>query len=165
MSIDNKIWYEFVHSKMGDEYLSLYLCRQRDVRKWFKIGTIVFSAGGVFGWAIWQPIAWFACAGIAVVQVFTSVESFLIHTEDQLDELSKLRLLYYSRTNNLEELWHQLAKGEVTDDDAGKTFFELRRSAQAIEELDNKHNIKTIKRLRLEAQSRTTKYIKTYHNI
>ncbi|MFX1708271.1 hypothetical protein PV783_30180 [Chitinophaga sp. CC14] len=165
MSIDNKIWYEFVHTKMGDEYLSLYLCRQRDVRKWFKIGTIVFSAGGVFGWAIWQPIAWFACAAIAVVQVFTSVESFLIHTEDQLDSLSKLRLLYYSRANNLEELWHQLVKEEVTEDAAGRTFFDLRRSAYEIEELDNQLNIKTIKRLKLKAQARTEKYIKTYHNI
>lgn len=163
MSIDNKIWYEFIHTKMGDEYLVLYLSRQRDVRKWFKICTIALSASGIFGWTIWQPISWLACAAIAVVQLFTSIETFLIHTEDQLSKLSKLRLLYYDRANRLEELWHQLVKCSISDNDAGKEFFSLRKSAQEIEELDNELNIKTIKSLKEEAQKRTNKYIETYH--
>ena len=163
MSIDNKIWYDFVHAKKGDEYLVLYLCRQRDIRKYFKIGTIVFSASGALGWTIWQPISWLSCAIIAVVQLFTSIESFLIHTEDQLDSLSKLRLLYYDRANRLEELWHNLVKGNITDEQASKTFFELRKSAQDIEELDNKLNIKDVKKLNAKAQYSTQSYLNTYH--
>lgn len=165
MSTFNKIWYEFVHAKMGDEYLSLYLCRQKNIRKWFKIITIIFSASGIFGWSIWKPIAWVACGGIAVVQVFTSIESYLIHTETQLEELSKLRLLYYTRSNKLEELYSQLIKDEITEIKADSLFFEFRRSAQEIEELDNKLNIKSIKKLERKAQLRTDNYLKTYYNI
>ncbi len=163
MSIDNKIWYDLVHAKKGDEYLVLYLCRQRDIRKYFKIGTIVFSAGGAMGWTIWNPIAGLACAVIALTQLFGSIESFLIHTEDQLDTLSKLRLLYYDRANRLEELWHDLAKGNITDEKASKIFFGLRKSAQEIEELDNKLNIKKVKKLDAEAQYKTKVYLDTYH--
>lgn len=163
MSIDNKIWYDFVHAKMGDEYLILYLCRQRDYRKYFKIGTILCSASGIFGWAIWQPISWLACGVIAIVQVFTSIESFLIHSEDQLDSLSKLRMLYFNRANMLEELWYDLVKGNITDEAASKAFFELRKSAQEIEELDNKLNVKTISKLKVKARFKTETYLNTYH--
>ncbi|TWF44684.1 hypothetical protein FHW36_101605 [Chitinophaga polysaccharea] len=163
MSIDNKIWLDLVHAKKGDEYLVLYLCRQRDIRKYFKIVTIVFSAGGAMGWAIWKPIAGFACAVIALVQLLGSIESFLIHNEDQLESLSKLRLLYYDRANRLEELWHDLVKNKVTDEEASTVFFELRKSAKEIEDLDNKLNIKKVKKLDAEAQYKTKVYLDTYH--
>ena len=165
MTIDTKIWYDLVHTKYGDEYLVLYLGRQRTFRKWFKILTILFSASGIFSAFQSAKIPTIiSCALIGLVQLVTSIENFIIHSEDDLDSLSKLRLQYYDRTNKLEELWNSLATNKMTDEEATTEFFNLRKSAKEIEELDNKLNVRTFKRLKAIANNNTNNYLNTYYN-
>ena len=165
MTIDTKIWYDLVHTKYGDEYLVLYLGRQRTFRKWFKILTIIFSAGGIFSAFQSAKIPTIiSCAAIGIVQLITSIENFIIHSEDDLDSLSKLRLQYYERTNKLEELWNSLTTKKISTEEATTEFFNLRKSAKEIEELDNKLNVRTFKKLKTIANSNTNNYLNTYYN-
>jgi hypothetical protein len=165
MTIDIKIWYDFVHTKYGDEYLVLYIGRQRTYRKWFKILTIIFSASGVFSAFQSAKIPTIiSFIAIGLVQVATSVENFIIHSEDDLDSLGRLRLLYYEQSNKLEELWHSLYTDKISIEDATTEFFKLRTSAKAIEELDNKLNVRPFSKLKKTANSNTNKYLNTYYN-
>ena len=165
MTIDTKIWYDLVHTKYGDEYLVLYLGRQRTYRKWFKVLTILFSASGIFSAFQSAKIPTIiSCSIIGIVQLITSIENFIIHSEDDLDRLSKLRLLYYDRTNKLEELWNSLTTEKITNEQATTEFFELRKSAKEIEELDNKLNVRHFKKLKLIANNNSNKYLNTYYH-
>lgn len=165
MTIQTKIWYDLVHTKFGDEYLVLYLSRQRTIRKWFKILTILFSASGIFSAFQSAKIPTIiSCIAIGVVQVATSIENFIIHSEDDLDSLSKLRLLYFDRTNKLEELWNSLQTSKITSEEATTEFFNLRKSAKEIEELDNKLNVRNFKKLKVFADNNTRTYLNTYYN-
>ena len=165
MTIKNKIWYDLVHTKFGDEYLCLYLGRQRTIRKWFKILTIIFSASGIFSaFKSAQIPTVISCLFIGLVQIFTSIENFIIHSEEDLDKLSKLRLLYYDRTNKIEELFNSLVTNKISVEESTNEFFNLRKSAKEIEELDNKLNVRTFKKLEIKANTSTNNYLNTYYN-
>jgi hypothetical protein len=165
MSISTKIWYDLVNSKYGDEYLMLYLSRQRKIRKWFKILTVLFSASGIFSAFQSAKIPTIiSCIAIGVVQIATSIENFVIHSEEDLDRLSKLRLMYFARTNKLEELWNSLAAQKISEQDATTQFFELRQSSKETEEFDNKLNIRSVKKLKFVADANTREYLNTYYN-
>lgn len=165
MTIDTKIWYDLVNAKHGDDYLVLYLARQKTIRKWFKILTIIFSASGIFSASIAAQIPTIiSCSLIAAVQLATSIENFIIHSQDDIDDLSKLRLLYYERTNKLEKLWHNWWTDKISDDQASQEFFNLRDLSKKIEELDNKLNVRNFKKLRTVADKTTRNYLNTYYN-
>jgi hypothetical protein len=165
LTIRNKIWYDLVHTKYGDEYLVLYLGRQRMFRKWFKVLTILFSASGIFSAFQSAKIPTIiSCSIIGIVQLITSIENFIIHSEDDLDNLSKLRIQYYDRTNKLEELWNSFSIKKITDEEATTEFFNLRKSAKEIEELDNKLNVRTFQKLKNKANVITNNYLNTYYN-
>jgi hypothetical protein len=165
MTIETKIWYDLVHTKFGDEYLCLYLARQRSIRKWFKILTILFSASGIFSaFQSAKVPTIISCVAIGLVQLATSIENFIIHSEDDLDQLSKLRLLYFERTIKLEELWHSFMTNKISSEEATNEFFSLRKSAKVIEELDNKLNVRTFKKLKNIANTNTNNYLNTYYH-
>ena len=164
MNIETKIWYDLVHTKHGDEYLILYLARQRSYRKWFKIITIVFSASGIFStFQSAQIPTIISFIVIGIIQLMTSIENFIIHSEDDLDNISKLRMLYYDKLNDLEKLWHLLKTKKILIEDATEQFFELRKSFKEAEELDNKINVRTYKKLKNKSNIITNNYLKTYY--
>ncbi|WP_298145950.1 hypothetical protein [Flavobacterium sp.] len=165
MTIENKIWYDLVHTKYGDEYLIQYIKRQKLYRKWFKVLTILFSASGIFSAFQSAKIPTIiSCVFIGLVQLATSIENFIIHSEDDLDKLGSLRMLYYTRLNNLEELWNNYYNNKITDNEATEKFFELRKSASEIEELDNKLNIRTYSKMKEKANTLTNQYFNTYYH-
>jgi hypothetical protein len=162
--IRDRIWYDLLDAKCGEEYMVLYLARQRKVRKWFKIGTILLSAGGIFSAFKSAEIPTIiTCTCIGIVQLATSIENHLIHSEDALENLSRLRQLYYNRTNKLEVLWDLLGDEKITDDDASKRFYKLRESASEIETLDAKQGIPVYGQLRTIAEKKTQEYLNKHH--
>lgn len=164
MTMYNTVWFELADTKYGDEYLILYIGRQRTIRRWFKILTILFSASGIFSaFGNAQIPTIISCVIVGIVQLATSIESFIIHSESNIDELSKLRLLYFDKTNKLEELFYKLKNDKITDDDASKEFFELRGATKKIEELDTKLNIRGIKKLKEISHVRATNYLNKYY--
>lgn len=163
MDIKDSIWFDFVHSKYGDEYLCLYIQKQQGIRKWFKILTLLLSGGGIwFAFKDMKIPTVISCVAIGMVQLLTMLEDFIIHSDKDIQELGALRILYYIRANELEELTFTLDK--LTDEEASSKFFTLRNEAIKIEELDNKLNVREHKRLVLKADIKTRNYLKQYHN-
>lgn len=164
MDIKEKVWHEFIDKKYGDEYLCRYIARQIEIRRWFKIGTILFSAGGI--WAALKNLTIptvISLTAIGLVQLATLIENFIIHSEKQIEDLGKLRLLYYEQWNRLEKLF--LTFHTFSEKDATDKFFELREAAKIMEELDNKLNIKEIKKLKRQAENSNRNYLNNHYHV
>lgn len=161
--VRNLIWSAFVQAKYGDEYLILYINRQRLIYKSFKIITIVLSASGI--WTAvneWKIPTIISCTVIGLMQIVTSIEGYLINTEKEIDKLCELRNMYHIHTNEFEELW--LKVDDLEENELKKCFFELRQKSQKIEALDNKSHIKKWKGLMKEADISTINYLKIYNS-
>ena len=162
--IRNKIWHDLADAKCGEEYTILYLARQRTIRKWFKIVTILLSAGGIvsaFKSATIPSII--TCSFIGIAQLATSIENHIIHSEEALDNLGKIRHLYYERANKLGELWDLLQNDKISEDEASSRFYSLRESASEIEKLDGKQVIPTKKKLHDISEGKSKEYLTRYH--
>jgi hypothetical protein len=163
--MEEKIWYEMVQMKFGEKYLALYISLQYQLKKYFKIATLVFSGSGILGWKLWQPIAWIALILIAIVQILSLIENQIIKSDKEVSDIIKLRELYLKYFNKLEKLWVDYNSSEITEKEASRLFFKYRTSDhQTIESLDNKLGIKKWKKLESNADSETRQYFKTYHS-
>ncbi|PIB23748.1 hypothetical protein BFP77_15670 [Maribacter sp. 4U21] len=159
----SKVWYEMMQIKYGEVYLSLYLDFQKDLKRYIKIATLVFSGSGVFGWAFWEPLAWFACIIIALIQLIGLIENQIVRSDSELEEISVLRSMYLKYLNKLEELWYDCENDYKKEKKIKKVFFSLRETDfAAIERLDDKLNIKHWKRLKSKADIRTREYFNNF---
>lgn len=160
----DKIWYEMVHTKFGDNYLANYINRQKTIRKWFKIFTLVFSTSGILGWTIWEYAPIIACGLIAVMQIVTLIENQIILSDQDIENISGLRNKYIYYFNKLEKLWTELQNKKINEHTASEQFYKLRQIGADIEATDNKLHINgQIKPLLDKADVETRNYFSQYH--
>jgi len=164
MSIRNNIWYDFVNSKYGDEYLDLYIGRQRWIRKLFRIFTIVLS-GSAFATALQDlKVSTAIFSGLILLsQGITSIENFIIHSEDDITKLCDLRLQYYKNTVMLEQLWHNLETKNIDETEAARLYFLSKSDTSILQELSNKVNVRKYKGLKAKSDIIIRNYINTYY--
>jgi len=160
----DKIWYEMTHMKYGDTYLAYYLFRQKTIKKWFKILTLVFSTSGVLGWKFWDGFPIIACGLISILQLFNLVENQIIISENETEKVSDLRNRYVSYFNKLEKLWIDFESNRLDEQEASDQFFQIRQIGLEIESLDNELHIRKIKKLCQKADLETRTYINQYHS-
>ena len=153
-----------VHTKYGDNYLALYLNRQKFIKKWYNILILVFSTSGVLGWTVWSYFPVIACGLIAFMQIITLIEKHIIPSDKDIDDVSKLRNKYISYFNRLEKLWKDYRSKQLDEKQANEQFYALRQFNANIEAIDNKLNIQEIKRLKLKADKQTNNYFNQYHS-
>jgi hypothetical protein len=159
----SKVWYEMTHIKFGEVYLSLYLDFQKDLKRYIKIGTLIFSGSGVFGWAFWEPLAWIACLVIAVIQLIALIENHVVRSDAELEEISALRSMYLYYLTKLEELWYECDNDTKEEMKVKEDFFFLKNTDYvSIEKLDDKLNIKHWKKLQDKADIKTREYFNTF---
>jgi len=157
--IRDKIWYEIVDAKYGEIYLACYINRCKNIKKAFRIVTLIFSAGGVFGWKIWEPIALIACVIIAGIQLLNLIENQIVTSDDELIKIGELRAQYLRYFNKLEKLWTDFETGTATDEHASSQFFTLRTGLkEKIEKMDNELHIKQIESLLLKTDEQEKLY-------
>jgi hypothetical protein len=99
----------------------------------------------------------------AVAQLLNLIENEIIPTEKAIEDLCSLRLMYYNHWNDLENLYQSVDK--LAFDEAQAKFYELRKNAQKIEELDNKVNVKDISKIIVKARAKTMNYLKSHYNV
>ncbi|MDN6316890.1 MAG: hypothetical protein L0J59_05315 [Lactococcus lactis] len=161
----NKIWYEMVDMKYGETYLTKYIGLQHRLKKTFKIMTLILSVSGIFGWKYSENYAWIAFILIAIMQLLTLVENQLIRSDQEVEDISTLRMKYTKYFNKLEKIWTEYSKEIRSEIGVFEHFYELRSSDwEPIEELDCKLDIKKFKRLMNQADNETNNYIHKYHN-
>jgi hypothetical protein len=160
----NKIWYEMVNMKYGEIYLTKYLGLQRNFKKAFQIMTLVVSASGILGWKYFENYAWIAFLLIIAMQLLLLVENQLIRSDKEMEEISKLRILYIKYFVKLEKLWFDFYSERITENESTDKYFRLRNDEWVrIEELDCKLDIKRDKRLMNQTEIETNHYINRYH--
>jgi hypothetical protein len=160
-----KIWYEMLHTKMGETYLGLYLNRQRVVRKYYSISILIISAlGGGLGWKLGTIAPTIACAIIGVMQLIKLIENQIVLSDGELVKIGALRNLFTSYFNELEHLWVEVDSDRLIDSQASEKFYQLRQSAVEIESADNNLFINSMVSLTKRADIQTRDYFKQYHN-
>lgn len=158
-----KVWYEMIRVKYGEVYLSLYLDFQKDLKRYIKIATLVFSGSGVFGWVFWEPLAWIACIIIAIIQLISLIENQIVRSETELEEISVLRSMYLKYLTKLEKLWYDCENSIEKEKKIKKLFFTLKDTDfVSIEKLDDKLNIKHWTKLKNKADTRTREYFNNF---
>ena len=153
-----------MHTKFGDNYLALYISRQRTIRKWYSVFMLIFSTGGVFGWTIWEAIPIIACGLIAIMQLVRLVENQFILTDNDLDKIAELRNKYIRYFNKLEKLWIEFETDRLTEQQTTEQFYKLRQINADIEAADNKLHIRKIQSIVVTADSETRNYFNQYHS-
>jgi len=160
----DKIWYEMIHTKLGDNYLTVYINRQRTIRKYYIVFMLIFSTSGVLGWSLWNAIPVIACALIALMQLVRLIENQFILSDSDLDKVADLRSKYISYFNKIEKLWIDFNNNEFSEQLATEKFFLLRQIGEEIEATDNKLHITNIKSIYNIADSETRNYFNQYHS-
>ncbi len=159
MTLRTKIWNNLIDTKKGDIFLVFYISSERNLRKWFKIITILFSASGIFtAFKNLEIPTVISFAVIGTIQLLQSIENFLVLSEKDLDEIKKLRLSYYDQSIELEKLWIELEENHIDDEKAKKRLFKILDSSKKIEDIDSSLNITRKKRLDKKADAETRNY-------
>lgn len=162
----NRLWSEIALIKYHYEYLVLYLDWHRAIRKWVKIITTLFSAGGVFGWAIWKDtLPQIACSGIAVIQLLTLVEGHIYLPDDKMEKGAELKVKLNEYLLKLEETWYKVRQRKINEDELTSIFFELKNNYGAkIQDTENKLDIKHKKKLMLKADKYMREHLDLFIN-
>lgn len=161
----NKIWYEMLNIKYGEIYLTKYLGLQRTLKKSFQILTLIISVSGILGWKYFEDYAWIAFILIMVMQLLLLIENQLIRSDEEIENISNLRMMYTRYFIKLEKLWTDFYYDRIDESSSVDKYFELKESEwEKIEQIDSKLNIKRYKRIMNTSEQETNDYINTYHN-
>tara|TARA_R110002020_G_scaffold259703_5_gene473614 strand:- start:4628 stop:5119 length:492 start_codon:yes stop_codon:yes gene_type:complete len=159
----NKIWYKLVDLKYGECYLTRYISLQRNLKRGFKIATLILSLGGILGWKYFEEYVWIALIIISIIQIFTLIENQLIRSDKEIEEISALRMMYSKYFNKLEKFWTQYYNENINKNEAINKFYKFQENDwQKIEELDCKLNIKEYSKMMNKADVQTNNYLNKY---
>lgn len=161
----NQLWYKMLDIKYGEIYLSKYIQRQHFLKKIFQIMILIVSASGILGWKYFEDYAWLAFLLICVMQIFLLIKNQLIFSEKEMEYLTQLKMGYTKYNIKLEKLWAEYFRHKKEEDDVLDLFYKFQeKDWQNIEDLDNKINIKKIKKLDRLTKNEIQVYLKKYHN-
>jgi hypothetical protein len=165
-NIEKLIWYEMVHAKYWEQYLSDYSGYKIDYRKWSNIIILLFSTIGASSWAawkllpegnVWVPSIIFAITG--VTQLISIFQKNVVADNGTLQSLYKLRTLYISYFNKLEKLFIELDSLKYSEKDLIQKYYELRETVYPIEELKDALNINQMDKIDKKIMDRVNNYL------
>lgn len=123
----NRIWAELTQSKHNIEFTSTYSDRQRLILRIFNMGILAFSSAGIMGWKIWENLPLIACIVIAGISLLRLLQPHLIMNEKQLKNLDDIHRFYADYYNRIEKLWYDFDSDRITEEQATKAFFKLKK--------------------------------------
>lgn len=125
-TLRNRIWAELTQSKHNIEFVSAYSDEQRFRLRIFNIVVLVFSAGGIMGWRVWDNFPLIACSIIALVSLLRLIQPQLIMDEKLLKKLDDVHRFYVDYFNQLEQLWLDYESDRTLSEDAQIRFYDLK---------------------------------------
>ncbi len=159
-----RIWTELTQAKFNVEFTALYADRQRAILRYFNMGILVFSTGGVMGWRIWDNAPVLACILIALISLFRLIQPHLIMNEKQLLNLDHIYKFYFDYYNKLERLWFDLEHDTVDEQGCKDIFFEIKNQEADINQIVNETIRTKPKRLVMMASEYSNNYFKQSFN-
>jgi len=133
----NRIWTELTQAKHNEEFANAYAEQQRTILRWFNIGILIFSTGGIMGWTIWNKFPLIACVIISLVSLIRLIQPHIIMTDKQISNLDNISNFYFSYYNKLERLWYDNDHGSINNETLKKRFFLIKETESSIAILVN----------------------------
>lgn len=122
----NRLWVELTQARYSIEYVGLYSDLQRKWLRYFNVGVLVFSTGGVMGWKVWEGFPVVVCVIIAGVSLLRLVQPHLIVTDKMLNQLDRAKSFYTCYYNELEKLWFDFDADRVSEEEATTAFYKIK---------------------------------------
>lgn len=159
-----RIWYELTQVKHNNLYCVYLLSYQRQVLNIFNIIILVFSTGGIMGWAIWKEFPLASCIIIATISLLRLLQPHLIPSDKQIDKLDQVADFYFDYYNKLEPLWMDYYYSRISDTEAQAKFYKIKSSEKSINktvtEIIKRTNKKVLKKTDIETRA----YLKNNFN-
>lgn len=168
--IEIVVWDEFVQAKSWEQYISDYTGSRMDWRKIYSILAISIAIMGGTTWGLWKVVnaEWVTPVMfglLAIAQLLSAIQKNIVVSNEDLQSLSKLRCMYIKYTDQLERLYLQIDRKELSIEQIEDHYFTIREVSPAIEELKDYLNIKTLKHLDKEVEYRVRHFLESrYHN-
>lgn len=170
-TIELLVWHELVHAKYWEQYISRYIGRKIDWRKWFSILTVALSVIGASSWKLWELLSGYEWVTpmifgiVALMQVFSAIQKEIVIDNDTLQSLIKLRALYIAYFNKLERLFLDNDNNSLNKKEVEEAYFILRETVYPMEELKDTINIPELKSIKKDGEKEVTKYLKSRYGI
>jgi hypothetical protein len=168
--IEELVWYELIHAKYWEQYISDYTGSKMDWRKFYNIIAISFAIIGGSTWGAWKAldVEWvtpvmFGLMGIA--QILSAIQKNVIIDNETIQSLTKLRTSYISYFNKLERLFIKIEDNQLDKFQIEEEYFSLRETVYPIEELKDTLNISKLKTIDKKVEGRVIDYLKSRYDI
>jgi hypothetical protein len=160
----DRIWTEITQAKFNVEFAALYADRQRSILRYFNIFILVFSTGGVMGWAVWDRFPLVSCIIISAVSLLRQIQPQLIMTDNQIINLDSISKFYFNYYNALEKLWYINEDNLIDKKNLQKEFFKIKNSESQINSLVDETIRNKPKKLVKKAKMYSDQYFKLSFN-
>ncbi len=160
----DRIWNELTQAKFNSEFATLYAEKQRIYLRRFNIVILLFSSGGVMGWAFWKGLPLLSCIIIAVISLLRLLQPHLIMNDKQISNLDSISNFYFIYYNKLERLWYDLEHKTINNEIGKDLFFEIKHSEDEINQTINETLKSKPKNLVNQATINSNNYFKLIFN-
>ena len=154
-----RLWYEMCQCKHNHLYCLFLLSRQKGWLNVFNIILLVFSSAGIMGWKLWAEFPLVSCIIISAVQLLKLLQPHLLPSEKQIEHLEKITDFYFDYYNKMEQLWYDLYRGKMSENDMQAKFYKLKNSERDINKLVNNLIKHSNKKLLIKADIETRNYL------
>lgn len=167
MSIKNRIWNELFDAKKNDQYLSEYLRKVKQRKRWYKIALILI---GVIGLVLNQLqinkiYSSLIFALIVITEVLKNMIPEWFPDEALIEKLPEYRMMYVQKFEKLDELWMKVSLDKLTEEEAFQEYFNIRKINSQLEAMDNSIWMPDDKNLMDKATNDTTIYAENHYGI
>jgi len=168
--IEELVWYELIHAKYWEQYISDYTGAKLDWRNIYNIIAISFAIIGGSTWGVWKSldVEWvtpimFGFMGVA--QILSAIQKNVIIDTETVQSLTKLRSLYIAYFNKLERLFIKIEDKQLDKYQIEENYYTLRETVYQIEELKDILNITQLKKIDRKVEKRVIQHLKNRYGI
>ncbi len=160
----DQIWALLNDAKYKGYCLGFLIDRYQRWDRNINIFLALASSGSIAAWAIWQinPIIWgIIIASSQVLTVIKPYFPYFKYVKELNDKSSKVDVVNI----DLEELWYKLQNVKISDDEAVKNYFTIKKKLTEILKFTDDTIINIDKKIERKANERMQVYLKNNYQI
>ena len=102
-----------------------YISRQKRIKKYIKITSLIFSATGILGWGFFKDprLGIISSSIIATISLIQLLEPHLYHSDEDIEKLNQKKYLYCIYFNKIDKLWIELNSSLIAENQALENFY------------------------------------------
>lgn len=153
-----RIWFELTQVKHHHLYCTFLIARRRIILHSSNITILAFSTFGAFGWKS-DSLPLVACIVVALISLFKQLIPHIVPSEKDIEKLDQVVDFYFDQYNALECLWLDYENNRISEVEAQRTFYRLKKGEKKINNLVNQIVKRTSNSIRKRCDEETTNYL------